>query len=166
MKTIDEAGILAIATRLQRLSDNLRKDGSLIYKAFGIDFEPKYFPVVFVLHANPLLSIVQVAEEIGYSHPSTITLLKDLEKKGLVESKKDQHDERKRMVRLTAKGKSLIKKIEPVWEVMIRALDELLATKNNLLTAITEVEERLEEQGFYQRAKKGARNLTAPYIPT
>jgi DNA-binding MarR family transcriptional regulator len=154
MKTIDEAGILAIATRLQRLSENLRKDGSLIYKAYGVEFEPRYFPVIFVLHAKPLLSIVQLADEIGYSHPSTITLLKDLEKRGFVESKKDQHDERKRMVRLTPKGRTLVKRIQPVWQIMIRALDDLLTTQNNLLTAITEVEARMEEQGFYQRAKK------------
>ncbi|HEV3411018.1 MAG TPA: MarR family winged helix-turn-helix transcriptional regulator [Puia sp.] len=154
MKTIDEAGILAIATRLQRLSENLRKDGTLIYKAYGIDFEPKYFPVVFVLHYKPLLSIVQVAEEIGYSHPSTISLLKDLEQKGLVESRKHENDDRRRMVRLTAKGNALVKKIQPIWQVMNRALSELLATKHNLLTALTEVEQRLEEQGFYQRAKK------------
>jgi DNA-binding MarR family transcriptional regulator len=154
MKTIDKAGILAIATRLQRLSENLRKDGSLIYKAYGVEFEPRYFPVVFVLHAKPMLSIVQLADEIGYSHPSTITLLKDLEKKGFVESKKDQRDERKRMVRLTPKGRTLVKKIQPVWQIMIRALGDLLATQDNLLTAITEVEARMEEQGFYQRAKK------------
>ena len=41
---IDQSGILAIATRLQRLTDQLRKDGQLIYKAHGIDFEPKWFP--------------------------------------------------------------------------------------------------------------------------
>lgn len=154
MKMIDEAGILAIATRLTRLSDNLRKDGHLIYQAYGIDFEPKYFPVVFVLYTKPSLSIVQVAEEIGYSHPSTITLLKDLEKKGLIASKKDRQDERKRMVRLTPKGRALVGKIQPVWQTMTQALNDLLTTKNNLLDAVTEVERRMEEQSFYQRAKK------------
>lgn len=154
MKMIDEAGILAIATRLTRLSDNLRKDGHLIYQAYGVDFEPKYFPVVFVLHEKPLLSIVQIAEEIGYSHPSTISLLKDLEKKGLVESKKDKLDERKRMVRLTPKGRALVGKIQPVWQIMIQALNDLLTPKNNLLDAVTEVERRMEEQSFYQRARK------------
>jgi DNA-binding MarR family transcriptional regulator len=154
MKMIDEAGILAIATRLTRLSDNLRKDGQLIYQAYGVDFEPKYFPVVFVLYAKPPLNVVQIAEEIGYSHPSTISLLKDLEKKGLVESKKDLQDERKRMVRLTAKGRALVKKIQPVWQIMIHALNDLLATENNLLATITEVERRMDEQSFYQRARK------------
>jgi DNA-binding MarR family transcriptional regulator len=109
---------------------------------------------VFVLYEKPLLSIVQIAEEIGYSHPSTISLLKDLEKKGLVESKKDKRDERKRMVRLTQKGRALVGKIQPVWQIMIHALNDLLTTKNNLLDAVTEVERRMEEQSFYQRARK------------
>ncbi len=46
MNVINEAGILAISTRLHRLSEQLRKDGALIYKAFGIDFELKWFPVL------------------------------------------------------------------------------------------------------------------------
>lgn len=64
---IDESGILAISTRLQRLSDQLRKDGLLIYKANGIEFEPKWFPVVYTLHLKPVLSVVEIAGEIGYS---------------------------------------------------------------------------------------------------
>ena len=41
MNIIDESGILALSTRLQRLSEQLRKDGALFYKSYGIDFEPK-----------------------------------------------------------------------------------------------------------------------------
>ena len=37
---------------------------------------------------------------------------------------------------------------------MIRALTDLLDTDNNLLAAITEVERQMDEQGFYQRAKR------------
>lgn len=46
MNVINEAGILAISTRLHRLSEQLRKDGALIYQTFGIDFELKWFPVI------------------------------------------------------------------------------------------------------------------------
>ena len=40
MNVIDKAGLLAIATRLQRLADQFRKDGVLIYETQGIDFHP------------------------------------------------------------------------------------------------------------------------------
>ncbi|WP_119080945.1 MarR family winged helix-turn-helix transcriptional regulator [Chitinophaga alhagiae] len=154
MNIIDEAGILAISTRLQRLSDQLRKDGLLIYQACGIDFEPKWFPVIWALTAKPLLSVVEIAEEIGYTHPSTISLLKELEKIRLVRSRKDKADERKRLIALTPKGRELVEKMRPVWHVMARSLAELTDTPNNLLRAVEEVEAKLKERSFLECAKK------------
>jgi len=153
MNVINELGVLAIATRLQRLAEQMRKDGLLIYKAHGVDFEPKWFPVIYTLHVKPGLSVVEVSAEIGYSHPSTITLLKELEKQKLVRSGKDKTDERKRLVQLTEKGKALINQMKPVWQVMIAATTQLIETKNNLLKALEEVEQQMELQSFYQRAK-------------
>lgn len=151
---IDQAGILAIATRLQRLSDQLRRDGLLIYQAHGIDFEPKWFPVIYTLHKKPLLSVMEIAAEIGYTHPSTISLLKELEKEKLIQSKKDKTDERKRMLRLTPKGKELIGIMQPVWKIMTDATTELTDTRNNLLQAITEVEEQMQRESFFNRAQR------------
>lgn len=151
MNIIDEIGILAISTRLQRLSEQLRKDGALIYKSFDIDFEPKWFPVIYTLHIKEMLSVVEIASEIGYSHPSTISLLKELEKQKLISSKKDKLDERKRLIMLTAKGKELVVKMQPVWTVMKNALNEITDNQNNLLRAIEETEQKLATQGFFQR---------------
>lgn len=153
MGVIDESGILAIATRMQRLSEQMRKDGALIYKAHGIDFEPKWFPVIYTLHFRQLLSVVELAAEIGYTHPSTIGLLKELEKQKMIRSSKDKTDERKRLVQLTDKGKALIEQMKPVWEVMIAAAIDLTRTQNNLMKAVAEVEQQMEIQSFYQRAK-------------
>lgn len=152
MNIIDESGILAISTRLQRLSEQLRKDGALIYKAYGIDFEPKWFPVIFTLHHKKTLSVVEIANEIGYTHPSTISLLKELEKQKLILSKKDKQDERRRLIELAPKGSELIEKMKPVWELMSKVLGEIADNENHLLTAINESERKIAEQSFYQRA--------------
>ena len=151
---IDESGILAIATRLQRLSDQLRKDGQLIYNARGIDFEPKWFPVMYTLHQKPVLSVMEIAIEIGYSHPSTISLLKELEKQKLIRSKKDRADERRRLILLTDKGKALITQMQPVWKKMASALSDLTNTKNNLMKAIDEVEQQIKLSGFFERTQQ------------
>jgi len=153
MNVIDESGLLAISTRLQRLSERLRKEGTLIYKAYGIEFEPKWFPVIYTLHFKPLLSVVEIASEIGYTHPSTISLLKELEKQKLIRSRRDKIDERKRLLQLTDKGKELIEKMKPVWAIMTKAIAEFTDTRNNLMKAIEEVEEQLDQQSFFQRAK-------------
>ncbi|AOC97205.1 MULTISPECIES: MarR family winged helix-turn-helix transcriptional regulator [Flavobacterium] len=152
MNIIDEIGILAISTRLQRLSEQLRKDGAQIYSYFNIDFEPKWFPVIYTLHVKEMLSVVEIASEIGYSHPSTISLLKELEKEKIISSKKDKQDERKRLIILTAKGKELVSKMQPVWSIMTKALNEITNTQNNLLRAIEEAEQNLTRQGFFQKA--------------
>lgn len=151
---IEASGILAIATRLQRLSDQLRKEGQLIYQAHGIDFEPKWFPVVYTLHQKPVLSVVEIAAEIGYSHPSTISLLKELEKQKLVRSKKDKTDERKRLILLTDKGKDLVVQMQPVWEKMSAALASLTNTPHNLMKAIEEVEANIKVQSFFEREQQ------------
>ncbi|MFB9080773.1 MarR family winged helix-turn-helix transcriptional regulator [Flavobacterium procerum] len=152
MNIIDEIGILAISTRLQRLSEQLRKDGALIYKSFDIDFEPKWFPVIYTLHVKEILSVVEIASEIGYSHPSTISLLKEMEKNKIISSKKDKLDERKRLILLTVKGKELVTKMQPVWKIMQNALTEITDNQNNLLRAIEETEQKLERQSFFQKA--------------
>lgn len=153
MNVIDESGILAISTRLQRLSEQIRKEGFLVYKANGISFEPKWFPVIYTLHLKPVLSVVELAAEIGYTHPSTITLLKELEKEKLIRSKKDKHDERKRLLQLSEKGKKLVEQMQPVWGIIIAAITELTDTQNNLMKAIVEVEQQLEQKSFFERAK-------------
>jgi len=153
MNVIDESGILAISTRLQRLSEQIRKDGFLVYKENGINFEPKWFPVIYTLHLKPVLSVVELANEIGYTHPSTITLLKELEKEKLIRSKKDKHDERKRLLQLSEKGKKLVEQMQPVWGIIIAAITELTDTQNNLMKAIVEVEQQLQQKSFFERAK-------------
>ena len=154
MNIIDEIGILALSTRLQRLSEQLRKDGALVYKSFDIDFEPKWFPVIYTLHVKEMLSVVEIANEIGYSHPSTISLLKELEKLKMISSKKDKSDERKRLIVLTPKGKELVLKMKPVWTIMKNTLAEIADNQNNLLKAIEEAELKLAKQNFFQRVSE------------
>ncbi|WP_347069858.1 MarR family transcriptional regulator [Flavobacterium sp. WV_118_3] len=151
MNIIDESGILAISTRLQRLSEQLRKDGAQVYKAYGIAFEPKWFPVIYTLYHKEKLSVVEIANEIGYTHPSTISLLKELEKQKLIRSVKDKEDERKRRILLTSKGLELIEQMKPVWDVIRIALNEIADNQNALLAAITEAENKIATQSFLQR---------------
>lgn len=41
---------------------------------------------------------MEIANEIGYTHPSTINLLKELENKELIQWEKDKQDERKKII--------------------------------------------------------------------
>jgi DNA-binding MarR family transcriptional regulator/GNAT superfamily N-acetyltransferase len=154
MNIFNEIGALAIATRLQRLADQFRKDGIQIYQANQIDFEPKWFPVIYALHLKSPQGIVELSEEIGYAHPSTISLLKELEKEGLIVSFKDEKDTRKRMIQLSAKAEELVLKMKPVWDKLKRTVEEITDTANNLITAMNETEYELKKEGFFDRYQR------------
>ena len=153
MSLLDESGPLAIATRLLRLSDQLRRDSFLLFNELEIAFQPKWFPILYTLHHKSVLSVVELAAEIGYTHPSTIILLKELEKEKLVLSKKDKQDERKRLIQLSAKGEGLVQQMQPVWQLIGITATNLLDTPHNLLKAVTEVEDQLKEKSFLARLK-------------
>lgn len=154
MNVIDRSGLLAVATRLQRLSDQFRKDGSLVYKDQGIDFAPRWFPVIYTLLHNPAgISVVGLSAEIGYAHPSTILLLKEIEKEKLIRSRRDRQDQRKRLLLLTDKGRTLALRMQPVWQAMTAAIAEMTNTQNNLMKAIEEVEAKFQEKSFLSRTR-------------
>ena len=57
MDFFNQTGKLAIGSRLRMLTDKITVDAAAIYKMFGVDLKPKWFPVFFVLsrgEAKPL----------------------------------------------------------------------------------------------------------------
>jgi DNA-binding MarR family transcriptional regulator/GNAT superfamily N-acetyltransferase len=159
MKIIEKLGVLALGSRLKRLSDVLMQDVEKVYKHFNLEFEPKWFPVFYLLSENGSLSIMAISEELEVSHPGVIQIIKELEKQGLVFSEKDAQDNRKRLVSLTEKGRNLVPQLEPVWQAFINTnLKNLQLQKHNLLYAIEEMEELLKEKNQYQRIMETIEN--------
>lgn len=148
---LEKSKSLVLGNLLQRLTENLRKEAQLFYRSQNIDFEPKWFPVIYVLSQRKAISVVELSQEIGYSHPTTISLLKELEKKELIGSTKDAKDERKRLITLTEKANQLIEQLQPLWAVMTQALVELTDTENNLYKAINEVNQNLKTKNLFDR---------------
>lgn len=154
---IDAAGYLAISTRLQRLADQLRKDGSWVYQHFGIEFEPKFWPVLYTLSRRSPMGILDLANEIGYAHPSVIALVREMEQKKWLRSRKDSTDSRRRLLNLTPLALDMVARMEPAWDVIQAALEEIGEGETPLLRALIEVEARLSQEGFLETAKRIAR---------
>ena len=98
---------------------------------------------------------MDIAEELSFTHPAIIHMAKELEKKGYIESIKSPGDLRKRMLRLSKKGKLALPAFEIVWK-KISALNKKLMDnqQNNLLKALEEMETMLEEKTYYKRFYK------------
>ena len=78
MDFFNQTGKLAIGSRLRMLTDKITVDAAAIYKMFGVDLKPKWFPVFFVLSRGEAKTITSIAREIGHSHPSVSNIIKEV----------------------------------------------------------------------------------------
>ena len=155
MDFFNQTGKLAIGSRLRMLTDKITVDAAAIYKMFGVDLKPKWFPVFFVLSRGEAKTITSIAREIGHSHPSVSNIIKEMVAKGLVKESKDKSDGRRNVVMLSAKGKKMSDSFAEQCVDVTTAIEEITRqTRNDLWKAIEEWEELLSEKSLFQRVKE------------
>ena len=165
-------GSLAMSSRLKRLSEKFFQDVQEIYEMCDIDFEPKWFPLFHLLKVEGRLSITEIANQLGITHPAVNMTVNELEKKGLVSSAPDKLDKRRRMISLTAKGKRLGEELEPIWQEIRAAVDDLInEAGGRILQEIEAIEEKYSSKTVRQRllqlksAKQMPRAEIVPFAP-
>lgn len=115
IELFEKSGILSLGSRLRWLSDMVTKEAGEIYKLYGLEIKPKWFPVLYMLFKGEDNSVTGIAKAIGQSHPSVSNLVKDMVAAGLVETK-DGVDRRATNIRLTEKGLALKPQLKQVSE--------------------------------------------------
>lgn len=172
MDYFNTIGKKAIGSRVRRLSEQITEDASHIYKLYAIDFNPKWFPVYYVLSNGEQKVVTAISKEIGHSHPSVSKIVREMKKKGLVVEKKDPLDARRNVVSLSKKGREINAKIKFQYEDVNQVVEEVLEqTTHNLWKAIEEWEFLLQEKSLLRRVmeQKKMRESRAvtivPYSP-
>jgi DNA-binding MarR family transcriptional regulator len=154
MDLIKQLGLLAVASRLKRLSDRLMRDGSRIYREQGLDFEPRWFTVFYLLSQKSPWAVTEIARKLRVSHPAVNQVANAMEKAGLMVSQKDKADERKRLLSLSPSGKALVTKLKPIWNDFKLSAGELLEESGvDLLEALDRIENSLDDTEMYERIK-------------
>ncbi|MFY7888032.1 MAG: MarR family winged helix-turn-helix transcriptional regulator [Spirosomataceae bacterium] len=154
MDLISELGALAFGSRLKRMSETIMRGGEEVYRYYGIDFQPKWFPLFYYLAQKGEAGIMEIAEGLHVTHPAVIQNAKELEKKGLIVSTKSTEDARKRNLTLSDKGKELLPQLQTIWQQIKAMNSELIDTReHNILIALKEIEDVWEEKSFIERFK-------------
>lgn len=151
---ISKLGALAIGARMRRLTDIFLRDVAVIYKEHHLDFEAEYFVLFYLIadRGEEGIGIMEIAEELSFTNPAIIHLAKELEKKGYIQSVKSATDNRKRLLKLSKKGKAALPEFKKVWNKIEKLNVQLMQKQqNHLLKAIAEMEEILEEKSYYKR---------------
>jgi DNA-binding MarR family transcriptional regulator len=155
MDLMKDLGALAFGSRLKRLSDKIMRQASGVYQSYALDFEPKWFPLFYLLSQQTEMGIMEIADNLGITHPAVIQIAKELEKKRWITSVKSKSDGRKRILTLTKKGKELLPQLRDIWE-KIRQVNEALiqSHQHNLLLAMDEMENALNEKEYLIRFRE------------
>jgi DNA-binding MarR family transcriptional regulator/N-acetylglutamate synthase-like GNAT family acetyltransferase len=154
MDLIKQLGSLALASRLKRLSDRLMRDGSRIYREQGLDFEPRWFTVFYLLSRKSPMAVTEIAHDLRVTHPAINQVAGAMEKAGMLVSQKDKSDERKRLLSLSTSGKALLTKLKPIWNDFKLSAGELLAESGvDLLEVLDRIENSLDDTEMYDRIK-------------
>jgi DNA-binding MarR family transcriptional regulator/GNAT superfamily N-acetyltransferase len=152
MNFYQKTGKMALGSRLRRLSELLTDQAAEVYALYQVDIQPKWFPVFYVLSSGEEKTISQIAQEIGHSHPSVSTIIKEMEKRGVVTKGENKSDKRENNVKLTPKGLELNQRIQPQYIDVESAIEKAISeTHHDIWRAIEEWEYLLNEKSLLRR---------------
>lgn len=152
---IQELGAIAIGSRLKHLTELLMKDLAVVYRELDFEFEPRWFTFIHLLSTKQKLPLTVIAQQLNQTHVAANQVANALEKKKLIESIKDKRDQRKRILKLSRKGKNLVKELAPVWKAVEDAVNELLSESgSDLFPAIQKLEKAIEQKPMQARIKE------------
>ena len=150
---IASLGYLALGSRMRRLTDMMWRDVTSIYAQRGIDFEPRWFPVYYLLSQGEARTISEIARELDYTHPAVVQIANAMQKRGLISSSVQAGDKRTRALALTKQGKALLHEIQAVWDEIRVAAEEVCApAAADILQPVSELEPGIGST-FMQRSE-------------
>jgi DNA-binding MarR family transcriptional regulator len=103
-------------TQLRHLIELLDGAVGAAYDDAGLDYRPRYTPVMRTLIASEPVTIGFIAEAAGITQPAATQTVALMIKDGLVSSEAGASDGRHKMIRLTAKGRDMVPALRVCWQ--------------------------------------------------
>lgn len=152
MDFVHDLELLALGSRLRRLSDRIMGSGQEIYRATELDFEPRWFPVYRLLADHGPLNVGQCARRLGLTHAAVSQTASAMGRRGIIASRRDPDDERRRLLDLTEKGRELLPRLREVWVDIEQGVRDAVDYGGvDILAALEGIEQALAVQSLSER---------------
>ena len=152
MTSLHDYGSLLLGSRLRKVSEALYAGVDEVYRSAGVDLPSRCFPILFLLRDHGRLGISELAARLGQTHPAVSQMSRKLLRHRMVTESPDPKDDRRRLLALSARGRSVMGRLEPVWKAIVAAAAEL-ESHHPLSQHLTAVDRALEERGFAARIR-------------
>lgn len=148
-----------LGTQLRHLIDLLDGDVAQQYQDLGLDYRPRYTPIMRALKTLGTASVGQIAELAGITQPAATQTVNLMKQDGLV-TVAPGADGRQRLVSLSAHGRELLPALEACWSATSAAADSLDAQLAMPLSRIlNEAISALGEKSFHARISEARARL-------
>ena len=101
-------GLLCLGTRMKRIGDRLQAETQKIMDTFDAPVQSGQYPLLATVDRLGPLTVGELAEAIGITQPGATRAAALLVKLGFFEMRSELHDQRRRILSLSAKGQNLV----------------------------------------------------------
>lgn len=152
MDFVNDLGLLAVGSRLRRLSDRLMSSGQEIYRGIDIEFEPRWFPLYRLLADRGPMNVGVCARHLGLTHAAVSQIASAMGKRGIIVSRKDAADERRRVLELSDAGRAMLPRLRNIWaDIESGIRDAVDYSGVDILAALEGLEQALKVQDLNAR---------------
>jgi DNA-binding MarR family transcriptional regulator len=144
--------LIGLGTLLRHVLDEMDGDLATVLSDLGMPgYRPRFSPVVRALVTLGPVPISDLARAIGVTHSAASQTVAQMAARGFVALRPGE-DARQRVVRLTAKARALLPKVDAEWAATASAAAELDAELPfPLAELVPAIAEALERRSFRQR---------------
>jgi DNA-binding MarR family transcriptional regulator/GNAT superfamily N-acetyltransferase len=140
---------------LKRLSERLIQETTIIYKAHGLKFEPRWFAIFSYLLQHGPTSVTDLAIATGVTHPAVNQIASELSECGLIRSEADERDARRRLLILTDRAHQMEPTLKAVWRHLHAALSDINEeVQVDLVNTVLRFEQAIGKEGLLARMQK------------
>ena len=152
MATLHDYGPLLLGSRLRKLAETLYAGVDEVYRTMGIDAPSRCFPILLLLRDHGSAGISELAQKLGQTHPAVSQMSRKLLRHRLVRESTDSKDDRRRLLSLSPRGRSVMSRLEPFFEAVAAAAADL-DSEHPFAEQLTALDEALQRRDFAARIR-------------
>lgn len=114
-------------TQLRHLLELCESAVTQSYVDAGLDYIPRYTPIVRALMAQEPATVGEIASAARISQPAATQTIALMVKAGIVSATRSMRDGRERLIKLTRRGRAMLPTIERCWDLTTMAHAQLEA---------------------------------------
>lgn len=143
-----------LGTQLRHLIELLDGAVEAAYVEAGLNYRPRYTPVMRALIEQEPLTVGEIALRAGITQPAATQTVALMVKEGLLTAAAGKSDGRQKLVRLSAEGRAMAPRLQACWRATAAAAASLDAQLPYPLSAtLANAIAALNEQPFGERIR-------------